>query len=57
MKLHINQEADAFYLYLRPDDSTIVLSDEVAPCNIFFYIEANHALLFELRHLSDRSPT
>ena len=54
MKLHINQEADAFYL--RFDDSTIIESEEVAPGIVLDYNESNQIAGIEMLHLSKRSP-
>ena len=53
MKLKIDKEADALYLYL--DDSEIVMTKEVAPGFIVNFNEENQAVGFEVLHLSKRS--
>ena len=54
MKLHIDKEADAFYL--RLDDSDIVESEEVAPGVVLDYNESNPGVGIEMLQLSKRSP-
>ena len=56
VKLHINQEADAFNLYLRLDDATILESEEIAPGIVLDYNEANQIAGVEMLRLSKRSP-
>lgn len=53
MKLHIDKEADAFYL--RLDDSDIVESEEVAPGVVLDYNESNQVVGIEMLQLSKRS--
>jgi uncharacterized protein YuzE len=54
MRLHVDKEADA--LYLRPDDSRIVESEEVSPGVVLDYNESNQVVGIEVLNLSKRTP-
>ncbi|MYD35684.1 MAG: DUF2283 domain-containing protein [Dehalococcoidia bacterium] len=55
MKLEVDKDADALYLYL--DDSEIVMTEQVAPGIILDYNQAHDVVGIELLHLSKRSST
>ena len=54
MKLTVDEEADALYLYL--DDSRIVESEEVSPGVVLDYNESRQVVGVEMLYLSKRSP-
>ena len=53
MKLNVDKQADA--LYLRLDDSPIVVSEEVSPGVVLDYNESNEVVGVEMLNLSKRS--
>ena len=53
MKLHVDKEADAFYL--RLDDSALIESEEVSPGVVLDYNESNEVVGVEMLYLSKRS--
>lgn len=53
MKLSVDKDADA--LYLRLDDSAIVVSKQVSPGVVLDYNESNEVVGVEMLHLSTRS--
>ena len=53
MKLEVDKDADALYLYL--DDSEIVMTKEVAPGVVVDYNEEDQIVGLEVLHLSKRS--
>ena len=52
MKLPVDKEADA--LYLRRDESVIVVSEEVSPGVVLDYNESDEVVGVELLYLSER---
>jgi len=54
MRLHVDKEADAFYL--RLDDSEIVETEEVSPGIMLDYNERHQVVGIEMLNLSSRSP-
>ena len=54
MKVTVDKEADALYLYL--DDSRIVESEEVSPGVVLDYNESRQVVGVEMLYLSKRSP-
>ena len=54
MKVTVDKEADALYLYL--DDSRIVESKEVSPGVVLDYNESRQVVGVEMLYLSKRSP-
>lgn len=55
MKIEVDKDADALYLYL--DDSEIVMSEEVAPGVVLDYNNENKIVGVEMLYLSKRSPS
>ena len=55
MKIEVDKDADALYLYL--DDSEIVMSEEVAPGVVLDYNDENKVVGVEMLYLSKRSPS
>ena len=53
MKLTVDKDADA--LYLRLDDSVIVVPEQVSPGVVLDFSESNEVVGVEILHLSKRS--
>ena len=53
MKLTVDKDADA--LYLRLDDSAIIVSRHVSPGVVLDYNESNEVVGVEILYLSERS--
>ena len=53
MKLTVDKDADA--LYLRLDDSVIVVSEQVSPGVVLDFSESNEVVGVEMLYLSKRS--
>ncbi len=54
MRLHVDKEADALYLWL--DDSKIIESEEVSPGVVLDFNERNQVVGIEMLNLSKRTP-
>ncbi|MCX7048765.1 MAG: DUF2283 domain-containing protein, partial [Candidatus Sumerlaeota bacterium] len=52
MRLHVDREADALYLWL--DDSKIIESEEVSPGVVLDFNERNQVVGIEMLNLSKR---
>ena len=52
--MHVDKEADA--LYLRLDDSKIIVSEEVSPGVVLDFNERNQVVGIEMLNLSKRAP-